>query len=159
MVVHLLTNASVNNGVETFQNSVYMIHGLGKVLWIVEWVFIFIPLLFHAIFGVIIVQSGLPNHNSYRYTNNVRYSLQRATGMIAFLFIMWHVFQMHGWFHWGPWVDNIVTPLGGGTFRAYNAASTARRWGAALSARTTRPPPRPRRCKARSSSRSSTSSA
>jgi succinate dehydrogenase / fumarate reductase cytochrome b subunit len=125
MVIHLLTNASVNVSNITFQKLVVSIHGLGPVLLpIVEWTFIFIPILFHAIFGVVIIRGGLPNHSTYRYTNNFRYTLQRATGMIAFAFIVWHVFHMHGWFHFDPWL-NAITPLGGAQFRAYNAASTA----------------------------------
>jgi succinate dehydrogenase / fumarate reductase, cytochrome b subunit len=128
MVVHLLTNATVLNSVNLFQDMVYNIHSLGVVLPIVEWTFIFIPILFHAILGVVIIRGGLPNHNSYRYTNNYRYTLQRATGMIAFAFILWHVFHMHGWFHFPAWLE-MVESLGGAQFRPYNAASTA---GAAL---------------------------
>lgn len=124
MVIHLLTNATVLNSVTMFQEMVYSIHSLGNVLWIVEWVFIFIPILFHAIFGVVIIRGGVPNHNSYRYTNNFRYSMQRATGMIAFVFIMWHVFHMHGWFHFAAWAE-VTESLGGARFRPYNAASTA----------------------------------
>ena len=55
MVVHLLTNASVIESPGTFQKSVYAIHSLGSLLPIVEWVFIFIPILFHALYGVAIV--------------------------------------------------------------------------------------------------------
>jgi succinate dehydrogenase / fumarate reductase cytochrome b subunit len=44
--------------------------------------------------------------------------------MIAFLFIMWHVFHMHGWFHFAAWAE-VTEPLGGARFRPYNAASTA----------------------------------
>jgi succinate dehydrogenase / fumarate reductase cytochrome b subunit len=124
MVVHLLTNASINNSVLSFVNSVYTIHSLGKLLPVVEWVFIFLPILFHAILGVVIIREGLPNHNSYRYTNNFRYSLQRATGMIAFVFIVWHVFHMHGWFHFAAWQE-VTNALNGANFRPYNAASTA----------------------------------
>lgn len=129
MVVHLTVNASVINGVATFQKNVYQIHSLGAVLPLVEWVFIFLPLLFHAIIGVVIVAGGLPNQNQYRYAANWRYTLQRWTGMIAFLFIMWHVFHMHGWFHNEAWLKNVAEPLGGAQFRPYNASSTA---GAAL---------------------------
>jgi succinate dehydrogenase / fumarate reductase cytochrome b subunit len=124
MVVHLLTNASVLNGPATFQRSVYTIHSLGNALPLVEWVFIFIPLLFHAILGVLYIRGSLPNSSTYKYTNNVRYTLQRATGMIAFVFIMWHVFHMHGWFHADWWLNGVATPLGGAMFRPYNAAST-----------------------------------
>jgi succinate dehydrogenase / fumarate reductase, cytochrome b subunit len=125
MVVHLVTNASVLDSPATFQRSVYSIHSLGAVLPVVEWVFIFLPLLYHAIYGVLITRGALPNSSTYKYTNNVRYTLQRATGMIAFLFIFWHVFHMHGWFHADAWMQSVAEPLGGGKFRAYNATSTA----------------------------------
>jgi succinate dehydrogenase / fumarate reductase cytochrome b subunit len=124
MVIHLLTNASVLDSPATYQRAVYGIHSLGSLLPLIEWTFIFIPILFHAIFGVVIIRGGLPNYGSYKYTNNLRYTLQRATGMIAFAFIAWHVFHMHGWFHFDAWRENIATPLGGGKFFPYNAAST-----------------------------------
>jgi len=125
MCVHLAVNASVNNGAATFQKNVYNIHQLGALLPVVEWAFIFLPLLFHAIVGVAIVASGLPNSNRYRYGANLRYTWQRVTGMIAFVFILYHVFHMHGWFHQESWMDNVVRPLGGGQFKPYNATSTA----------------------------------
>lgn len=131
MCVHLLTNASILNSVPTFQNAVFQIHSLGAVLPIVEWTFIFIPLLFHAIVGVVIVRGGLPNTSSYAYSSNIRYTLQRATGMIAFVFIAWHVFHMHGWFHFDVWLEKVAYPLGGAKFSPYSAASTG---GAAIQA-------------------------
>lgn len=124
MVVHLATNASVLQSDAAFQKNVYSIHGL-PLLTIIEWTFIFIPLLFHAIFGVLIIRGGLPNSSTYKYTNNIRYTLQRATGMIAFVFIVWHVFHMHGWIHADWWMKGVAEPLWGGIFRPYNAASTA----------------------------------
>jgi succinate dehydrogenase / fumarate reductase cytochrome b subunit len=45
--------------------------------------------------------------------------------MIAFVFIVWHVFHMHGWIHAKWWTEGVATPLYGGIFRPYNAASTA----------------------------------
>ena len=129
MVVHLLVNASVLDSPATFQKNVYQIHSLGSLLPLVEWVFIFIPILFHAIIGMVIVAGGMPNSNQYRYGPNYRYTLQRITGMVAFVFIMIHVFHMHGWFHADVWLENVVRPFGGAQFKAYNAASTG---GAAL---------------------------
>ncbi|MCA9235405.1 MAG: succinate dehydrogenase cytochrome b558 subunit [Planctomycetales bacterium] len=126
MVVHLSVNASVLNGAATFQNNVYKIHSLGKLLPFVEWGFIFLPLLFHAIVGMVIVAGALPNTHNYRYAANYRYTLQRVTGVIAFFFIMYHVFQMHGWFNLSStWMHNVAEPLGGGQFKPYNATSTA----------------------------------
>jgi succinate dehydrogenase / fumarate reductase cytochrome b subunit len=126
----LLVNASVLNGAATFQKAVYQIHSLGAVLPLVEWTFIFLPILFHAVLGVVIVWSGAMNTTAYPYLNNVRYTLQRVTGLIAFAFIIWHVFHMHGWLHWKAWLDAVAEPLSGAQFRPYNAASSL---GAAMS--------------------------
>ncbi len=124
MCVHLLVNASVLNSPASYQQSVYQIHSLGKLLLVVEWGFIFLPILFHAIFGVVIIAGGLPNTGNYPYKANMRYTLQRATGVIAFFFIFYHVFHMHGWFHFSWWSENVAQPLGGAKFSPYNAAST-----------------------------------
>ena len=59
-----------------------------------------------------IVAGGLPNTHNYPYEANYRYTLQRVTGVIAFVFIALHVFHMHGWFHDESWVEYVVEPLG-----------------------------------------------
>jgi len=115
LIVHLLTNASVLAGPGTFQSRVDMIHSLGPLLVPIEWAFIFLPMLFHATVGFMIIAGGLPNVGSYPYVGNVRYTLQRATGMIAFAFIIWHVIQLH-------WMG---APLGGGRFDPHHASSSA----------------------------------
>ncbi|MDA7950510.1 MAG: succinate dehydrogenase cytochrome b558 subunit [Pirellulaceae bacterium] len=125
MCVHLFTNATILDSVQLFQNAIYGIHTLGDALILVEWGFIFLPLIFHAVLGMAYVSGGLPNPTAYSYGSNWRYTLQRATGIIAFLFIFWHVFHMHGWFHAEWWLENVARPLGGAMFSPYNAASTA----------------------------------
>lgn len=115
LVVHLLTNASVLGGAASFQSRVDMIHSLGPLLVPVEFAFIFLPMLFHAAVGFAIIAGGLPNVGSYPYMGNVRYTLQRATGMIAFAFILWHIIQLH-------WMG---APLGGGRFDPHYATSSA----------------------------------
>jgi succinate dehydrogenase / fumarate reductase cytochrome b subunit len=74
---------------------------------------------------MVIIMGGLPNTRAYPYEANLRYTLQRATGMIAFLFIVWHVFHLHGWIHASWWIDGVAEPLGGAQFRPYNATSSA----------------------------------
>lgn len=125
MVVHLLVNARTADSPAAFQASVYQIHSIGRLLPVVEWVFIFIPILFHAIYGVMILRQSQPNSGTYRYASNVRYTLQRATGMIAFAFIAWHVFHMHGWLHADWWTHGVAQRMYGHMFRPYNATSTA----------------------------------
>jgi len=115
LVVHLLTNASVLGGPASFQSRVDMIHSLGPLLIPVEILFIFLPMAFHAAVGFVIIAGGLPNVGSYPYSGNVRYTLQRATGMIAFAFIIWHLLQLH-------WLGK---PVGGGSFDPHHATSTA----------------------------------
>jgi succinate dehydrogenase / fumarate reductase, cytochrome b subunit len=118
VIIHLLTNATVLNGPGTFQAQVDRIHSLGIILPLVEWVFIFLPLIFHASIGIFVISTGLPNTNSYPYTSNIRYTLQRATGIIAFFFIIWHVIHMHSLFG-GPFEK-----LGGAQFDAHHATSS-----------------------------------
>jgi len=123
MVVHLLTNASVINGISAFQMNVDRIHSLGKALWIVEWTFIFIPLMFHAAVGWLIIAGAMPNTGSYAYASNIRYTLQRATGIIAFVFIVFHVVQLHHFF--GAPFKEIGETKFGAQFDPTHAASSA----------------------------------
>jgi succinate dehydrogenase / fumarate reductase cytochrome b subunit len=125
MCIHLLTNASVLGGPQTFQEQVDAIHRLGPILPFVEWTLIFIPIFFHAALGVVRAVNCETNAGSYRYGSNVRYTLQRVTAWIALVFIGWHVFHMHGWFHNSYWTETIARPFGGGQFDPEHATSTA----------------------------------
>ncbi len=115
LVMHLATNASVlapGPAGEQFQKSVERIQALGPLLVPVEIVGIFLPLLFHTILGFQIILTSKPNTQYYRHGGNIRYTLQRATGVIAFFFILYHLWQMH-WLGGG---------LGGGNFRVHDEA-------------------------------------
>jgi succinate dehydrogenase / fumarate reductase cytochrome b subunit len=125
LVVHLLTNATVLDSPATYQAQVNRIHSLGIILPVVEWGFIFFPILFHAAIGFVIISGAMPNAAAYPYNGNIRYTLQRATGMIAFAFILWHVIQMH----------KMGTAFGGGKFDAEAATSSVATALAAFSTR------------------------
>lgn len=125
MVVHLSANATILNGVEAFQNVVYQIHSLGNLLPVVEWTFIFLPILFHALLGFVFIFGAKNNTNRYPLASNYRYRLQRITGMIAFVFIFWHVFHLNGLIHADWFRETVADSLGIAKFRPYNAASTA----------------------------------
>jgi succinate dehydrogenase / fumarate reductase, cytochrome b subunit len=118
MVVHLLTNATILNGASTFQDQVDRIHSLGIALPLVEWTFIFIPIMFHATVGWLIISGAVPNASAYPYASNFRYTAQRVTGIIAFVFITFHVIQLHHWFG-APFKD-----WGGAEFDPEHAASS-----------------------------------
>jgi succinate dehydrogenase / fumarate reductase cytochrome b subunit len=118
LFVHLFTNSTIiapgEPGAE-FQRSVDRIHALGPLLVPVEIVGIFIPLAFHTLVGFLIIFTAQPNARYYRYGGNVRYTLQRSTGVIAFFFILYHLWQMH-------WLGK---PFGGANFDPHDAADTA----------------------------------
>jgi succinate dehydrogenase / fumarate reductase cytochrome b subunit len=126
MFVHLATNDAIVDGAAAFQGRVDQIHSIGPTtLLLVEWCFIFLPILFHGLAGLVIVLRGERNVVNYPYAGNIRYTLQRWTGVIALVFILWHVFQMHGWFRWEWWSLHVAQPLGGARFDPKNAAATA----------------------------------
>lgn len=119
LCIHLLTNATVLGSPATFQAQVDSIHQLGFILPLIEWTFIFIPILFHAIVGWVIIAGAIPNTTSYPYTSNVRYTLQRVTGIIAFFFILLHVLHMH------KHIGAAFAWAGGAKFDPEHAASSA----------------------------------
>jgi succinate dehydrogenase / fumarate reductase cytochrome b subunit len=126
LIVHLATNVTILDGPATFQARVDQIHSLGPLtLLFVEWAFIFLPILLHGLVGLAIVARGHRNVLYYPYLGNIRYTLQRWTGVIALVFIVWHVFHTRGWFENEWWMAHVTRPLGGGTFDAHRAAATA----------------------------------
>lgn len=124
MVMHLSTNASVFVGEETFQTNVDLIHRLGRLLPLVEWTFIFLPMIFHAVIGFVIIGGAMPNTNQYPYKANKRYTWQRITGIIAFVFILWHVLHMHGGSHNEAWLETMKN-VDHAQFDPHRATSTA----------------------------------
>jgi succinate dehydrogenase / fumarate reductase cytochrome b subunit len=52
---------------------------------------IFIPLIYHAVYGLVITWEARPNNLAYPYPRNWFYLIQRITGIILFFFILFHV--------------------------------------------------------------------
>jgi succinate dehydrogenase / fumarate reductase cytochrome b subunit len=61
------------------------------LLFVLEWGFIFIPLLFHALYGLVITAHGQVNVGRYGYWRNWMYLWQRITGVILVVYIAAHV--------------------------------------------------------------------
>ncbi len=92
-VVHMMTNAKAMNGPQAFNDAVADIQHMPFLLFI-EIFGIFIPLLFHSIYGVIISVESRPNSVAYGYWRNWLYFLQRASGVFLFAFILFHLLQL-----------------------------------------------------------------
>jgi succinate dehydrogenase / fumarate reductase cytochrome b subunit len=123
MVIHLATNASLLNGPETFQRAVFLIHSPGKLLPLIEWGFIFLPLLFHAGIGIWIARTGRSNTGHYKFVGNRRYAWQRWTGFIGLVYLFLHIMHLHGGFL-AEWWMGLIENVGFGQFRPYNAGSS-----------------------------------
>lgn len=59
---------------------------------LVEWAFIFLPILYHGGYGVYIWLKGKSNVSDYPWVGNWLYTSQRYTGLIAFVYIGWHLY-------------------------------------------------------------------
>jgi succinate dehydrogenase / fumarate reductase cytochrome b subunit len=95
--VHLLVNATLIQGGNVYQVQVDKIHSL-PFLWAVEWLFLYLPIIYHTVYGAWIILTGQPNNGSYPYLKNTFYLLQRISAIILAAFIFYHVFSMHGLF-------------------------------------------------------------
>jgi succinate dehydrogenase/fumarate reductase cytochrome b subunit (b558 family) len=89
---HLWTNSKALQGEEVFTQAVADIQAL-PYLPLIEIFGIFLPLAFHAIYGVVLALAAKPNVTVYRYARNWLYVLQRASGLVAFVFIGYHLYE------------------------------------------------------------------
>jgi succinate dehydrogenase / fumarate reductase cytochrome b subunit len=92
LVEHLLVNFSATKGPEAFQSSVEFINNIPFVV-VLEILFIFIPILFHGVYGLYIAFQAKHNVGNYSYYRNVMFMLQRVTGVITLVYIGWHVYE------------------------------------------------------------------
>ncbi len=93
LMEHLYTNSKAahpTRGVADFNQAVGDLQAIPYVLFI-EIGLIFIPLLYHAVYGLFITWETRPNNLSYPYPRNWFYTIQRATGIILFFFILFHL--------------------------------------------------------------------
>jgi len=55
---------------------------------------IWLPILYHALYGFYIWFRGESNVSDYPWTGNWMFTLQRWTGAIAFFYIVWHTWHL-----------------------------------------------------------------
>src|SRR5271156_3542161 len=92
LIEHLISNFEALHGPLAYAQQVKFLNGLPLVR-LLEWAFIFIPLAFHAGYGVFIAFRGRVNVNVYPWAGNWMYLMQRVTGLIAFAYIIQHVWR------------------------------------------------------------------
>jgi succinate dehydrogenase / fumarate reductase, cytochrome b subunit len=88
---------------------------------IVEWLFIFLPLLFHGCYGIYVWLRGKSNVSSYPWVKNWLYTFQRYTGLIAFVYIGWHLYTERWLTHGRSTYANVEQDLASPWFLAFMA--------------------------------------
>jgi succinate dehydrogenase / fumarate reductase cytochrome b subunit len=92
LVQHLVVNHFATRGAEAFNEAAHFMEML-PFRYVLETVVIFLPLLYHAIYGVYIAFTAKNNVSNYGYLRNWLFMLQRVTGIITFIFVAWHVWE------------------------------------------------------------------
>jgi succinate dehydrogenase / fumarate reductase cytochrome b subunit len=93
LVEHLLTNyEAFRGGYQAFVDRVHWLNSLPLVLFL-EIVGIGLPILYHGIYGLYVAFQSRNNVNHYGYFRNLMFTLQRITGVLTLIFIVWHVFE------------------------------------------------------------------
>jgi succinate dehydrogenase / fumarate reductase cytochrome b subunit len=93
LLEHFFSNSFAFKGGESFNKLVESFQSL-PLLPIIEIGFIGLPILFHAVLGLVIFYAGKSNFLDYGYYRNWMYFLQRITGVVALIFIVLHVWEM-----------------------------------------------------------------
>jgi len=90
LLEHFYTNSKALAGAADFNTAVKDLQSIPYILF-VEIGGIFIPLIYHAVYGLVITVEARPNNLNYPYPRNWFYLIQRITGVILFFFITFHV--------------------------------------------------------------------
>ncbi|WP_341300006.1 succinate dehydrogenase cytochrome b558 subunit [Lysinibacillus sp. FSL H8-0500] len=94
LVFHLSLNFTAVGGEQSYNDATGVMDLVPhSLLLLIEWVVIYIPLLFHAFYGVYIAFTATPNTGRFSTYRNWMFSLQRFTGVFLVIFIAWHIFQ------------------------------------------------------------------
>ncbi|QHW30718.1 succinate dehydrogenase [Paenibacillus rhizovicinus] len=93
IIEHMITNFSAyDKGPQGFADSVKWLNDLPLVFFL-ELIGIWLPLLFHGVYGLYVAYQSNLNTGRFQYGRNWAFTLQRISGVITFIFIFWHLYQ------------------------------------------------------------------
>ena len=92
LIQHLLVNFTATYSEEAFNIASSIMGNLPFVI-LLEIFIIYLPILFHGIYGIYIAFTSKNNVGRYGTYRNWMFVLQRVSGVIAFIFIAVHVYQ------------------------------------------------------------------
>ncbi len=92
LLFHFWENSSIFYGIAAYDEMAQGARNI-RFLEVLEIFVIFLPLLYHALYGLFIASYARNNTMSYNYGRNNLFMWQRVTGIITMLFILYHVWQ------------------------------------------------------------------
>lgn len=92
LVFHLYENSKALQGAEAYNAMILAINSM-PVVWALEIFGIFIPLYFHAIYGIYIAADAKHNVTNYGYGRNWAFFMQRISGIVTLFFVTYHIWQ------------------------------------------------------------------
>lgn len=92
LLQHLIANSYALRGAGPY-NTVIKVYGGLPFVAVLEVLLIYVPILYHSIYGFWITAYGKPNVGAYGYGRNWLYFWQRVSGIIAFFYIGYHVWH------------------------------------------------------------------
>ncbi|QFT90108.1 Succinate dehydrogenase cytochrome b558 subunit [Bacillus sp. THAF10] len=92
LVQHLVINHFAVYGQENFNKAAHFMESL-PFRYALEIFVIFLPIIFHAVYGLYIAFTAKNNVSNYGFVRNWMFVLQRFTGIITLIFIVWHVWE------------------------------------------------------------------
>lgn len=94
LVFHLSLNFTSVGGEEVYNDAIGVMELVPhSVLLAMEWIIIYIPLMFHAFYGIYIAFTATHNTKRFGTFRNWAFKIQRYTGVFLVIFIAWHIFQ------------------------------------------------------------------
>ena len=92
LLEHMFSNSFIVLGAQAYNNQIHFLQSLPYVLAL-EFFIIYLPVLYHAIYGFYVMFTGKSNLRWYPNGSNWLYSLQRWTGIITFVYVMKHAYE------------------------------------------------------------------
>lgn len=92
LVVHLTINYQATNGPDAFNRAAGFMESLPYLLFL-EIVLIYLPILFHAIYGIYIAFTAKNNVGNFGFFRNWMFLLQRISGLLLVIFLAWHIWE------------------------------------------------------------------
>ncbi|OOC63338.1 succinate dehydrogenase cytochrome b558 subunit [Paenibacillus ihbetae] len=93
LLSHMISNfQAFEGGKEGFEGAVHFLNSMPLVFFL-ELFLIWLPLLYHGVYGLYIAYQAKNNIGNYNYERNIRFTVQRITGVITFVFVIWHMYD------------------------------------------------------------------